>query len=299
MKENITKLRIGTYNIRNTTDYYYKRLPLIRRTLSWMKCDIIALQEVSFLKGNTSQINDLNEDNEYCAFYSSNQINPRDIFKSPDPDCNIDGNAILVKKTILNYCFELLKSNNVELNIEGDYKININSNNNEEKQSNTDNNNHIGSNNDTYFDDKYKANHFYYNFHFEDKLLNKTLFISPIKNAQLLRFDLTSLGLKDIKLNIINTHLHSLVDEELVRVNQIKMIIKWLEHFSNERDITILLGDFNALPNSNTYKYIVEDNDFISCHNYIYSKEPEKTFHNKMDAPYKDDAEETTFDYIL
>ena len=38
---------------------------------------------------------------------------------------------------------------------------------------------------------------------------------------------------------------------------------------------------------------------YISAHSNIYGKEPEKTFHNKIDAPFKDNDPEGTFDYFL
>jgi hypothetical protein len=62
--------------------------------------------------------------------------------------------------------------------------------------------------------------------------------------------------------------------------------------------MAIIVGDFNAQPNSETYKMII-NSGYISCHLHKHGREPEKTFHNKMDCDTKDNDEEGTFDYIL
>ena len=41
-------MRVATFNIRNTTDRYDERLPLIQAAVATMAASVIGLQEVSF-----------------------------------------------------------------------------------------------------------------------------------------------------------------------------------------------------------------------------------------------------------
>jgi len=75
-------------------------------------------------------------------------------------------------------------------------------------------------------------------------------------------------------------------------------MLKWIEFNSNQDDLTILVGDFNTLPYSSSYNLIIE-NGFFSSFSKLNGKEPQKTFHNKLEAPFKDASDEGTFDYIL
>ena len=67
---------------------------------------------------------------------------------------------------------------------------------------------------------------------------------------------------------------------------------------TNTNDFNIILGDFNSEPGSLTYNQIIE-NGYKSSHYLLYNREPELTFHNRMNAPFKDDSPNGTFDYIL
>lgn len=62
--------------------------------------------------------------------------------------------------------------------------------------------------------------------------------------------------------------------------------------------MAIIVGDFNALPYSETYKMII-NSGYISCHSVKHGREPEMTFTNKMDCDTRDIDDEGTFDYIL
>ena len=97
---------------------------------------------------------------------------------------------------------------------------------------------------------------------------------------------------------MVNLHLHHLEEEEVIRVYQMKSLLKWIDFNSTKEDVTFLLGDFNTLPFSETYNFI-KNNGYISSHFSLYNSEPMKTFHNRMEAPFKDASEEGTFDYIL
>jgi len=126
-----------------------------------------------------------------------------------------------------------------------------------------------------------------------DLINHQVLHLSPIRNCQLLSFNL-----KEIKVNVINLHLHHLETEEVIRVHQMKCILKWIEKISNAEDLNIILGDFNCDPNSDTYRLIKQFN-YKSCYFERNGKEPENTFHNKMDCPSKDASDEMTCDYIF
>jgi endonuclease/exonuclease/phosphatase family metal-dependent hydrolase len=97
---------------------------------------------------------------------------------------------------------------------------------------------------------------------------------------------------------VTNLHLHHLEEEENIRTYQMKSILKWIE-FNNEGvDVSIIVGDYNAVPESDTYKMIVK-NGYVSSYKAFNGQEPESTFHNAMDAPTKDSSDNGTFDYIL
>jgi hypothetical protein len=93
---NSLKLRIGTFNIRNTTDHYEKRLPLMQKTFTEMNSDVIGLQEVSFL--DKDQLMDLNIEGNYYTYMAPTQMNYAKTNEIKDEFFNIDGNAIMIKK---------------------------------------------------------------------------------------------------------------------------------------------------------------------------------------------------------
>ena len=239
------KIRIGTFNIRNVTDHYEKRLPLILKEIEKMNCDFLGLQEVNFLN-TKNQLKDLNPYNKYLTFPVTTQMNLNLSRKeSPDKEFNIDGNAVLIKEDYLNSIsyFENLKNEEVS---------------------------------------KYH------------KILN----LSPFRVAQMITTEIKIEENKSLKVNFVNTHLHSTINEELIRTHEMRNIIFWIENNTTENDLTIIVGDFNTLPDTATYKRVIESG-FVSLHKEHHFNEPEKTFHTKMEAPFKDDDPEGTFDYIL
>jgi len=128
------------------------------------------------------------------------------------------------------------------------------------------------------------------------EITHKILHLSAIRCAQMVTLDL--LSDLPLKLNIINVHLHHHEDEEIIRVYEMKHVIKWIFLNTNEEDFTVILGDFNTLPNSSTYELLI-NKKFKSAHHLCYGEEPIKTFHTDMMAPYKDTGTEGTYDYIL
>jgi endonuclease/exonuclease/phosphatase family metal-dependent hydrolase len=127
----------------------------------------------------------------------------------------------------------------------------------------------------------------------ENQFEHKVLHLSAVRCAQMLSFIRNG-----ITVNYINVHLHHLQEEENIRVYQIHHVLKWIEFNTNNTQLTFIVGDFNATPNSLTYNHII-NNGYASLHSKIKGQEPVNTFHNKMDAPFKDDDEPGTFDYIL
>jgi endonuclease/exonuclease/phosphatase family metal-dependent hydrolase len=125
-----------------------------------------------------------------------------------------------------------------------------------------------------------------------EKVSHKILHISAIRCAQMVSFDYP------VKMNIINCHLHHQEEEEAIRVYEIKHILKWVAFNTNEEDFTVILGDFNTLPNSSSYEVLINQK-FKSLYSLCYRKEPIKTFHSSMEAPHKDKGTEGTYDYKL
>lgn len=123
--------------------------------------------------------------------------------------------------------------------------------------------------------------------------IHRILHISATRNAQML-----TITTNEVKIHIINVHLHHPPDEEIIRVHQIWSIMKWIDMNTNSDDLIVMLGDFNCEPNSATYEAII-CHGYISSHMAVHNCEPINTFHNRMDAPFKDDAPDGTFDYIL
>lgn len=122
---------------------------------------------------------------------------------------------------------------------------------------------------------------------------HKVLHISASRVAHMLTVEFD-----EFKLNVINLHLHHPEDDEGVRIHQMWSILKWIEFNIKEDDLTIIIGDYNAEPNSKTYDMIVK-RGYVSSHLKVHDCEPINTFHNRIEAPYKDASPDGTFDYIL
>lgn len=121
------------------------------------------------------------------------------------------------------------------------------------------------------------------------------LHLSAERVAQMLIYNFIN---SDIRILFVNCHLHHIEEDEIIRFHQAKNIIKWIEQSSKPKDIIFIVGDFNALPHGLTYNFFIKNN-FISIYKQFHGEEPEKTFHNKMEAPFKDASDDGTFDYIL
>jgi endonuclease/exonuclease/phosphatase family metal-dependent hydrolase len=94
-------------------------------------------------------------------------------------------------------------------------------------------------------------------------------------------------------LNIANTHLHHKpYDNESIRLPQMKAVVDWLNR--QVCDSVILMGDFNARPDSETIDYAQKS--FQSAHRTIHGCEPDKTFPTPL---IDKDFKPRTIDYIF
>lgn len=100
-------------------------------------------------------------------------------------------------------------------------------------------------------------------------------------------------------LYFVNCHLHSLLEDDYLRKTQAEMMLFWLDQVVNfERDLVIIVGDFNAKPDSTTYKAFL-DAGYTSSYAHIHGKEPDRTFPTGLIAEFMDTDPEGTFDYIF
>jgi len=101
------------------------------------------------------------------------------------------------------------------------------------------------------------------------------------------------------KVWVINLHLHHTIEEEDIRVHQMKGVFLWLKSLldSDTASNIIIAGDFNATPDSATYK-LLESKGFKSTHKIVKGEEPTKTFPTGLQAPFMDTDPEGTFDYV-
>ncbi len=80
------------------------------------------------------------------------------------------------------------------------------------------------------------------------------------------------------RLHIFNTHLHHPIPDDLIRAHQIEGGITWIDRkVKSADDILILMGDFNAEPDSKTYEEIIKSG-FKSSYYVVNGEEPDKTF---------------------
>ena len=195
-----------------------------------MNCDILGLQEVNFTKNEVYQNNQLNEIDEANNYHHLTAKLQKIYRCKLDKEFNIDGNALLCRKS--------------------------------------------------YIDDTFCLNH-------------QVLHLSLLRCFQVITFK------KGIfNFYVVNVHLHSLEEDETVREFQIKELISYVSTFVNENDILFIIGDFNTLPDTITYNYLI-NSGFKSLYKEKHNKEPNVTFHTQIDAPFKCLGLEGAYDYIL
>jgi len=98
---------------------------------------------------------------------------------------------------------------------------------------------------------------------------------------------------EDAVLTIANTHLHHKpYRDESIRLPQMRALVDWLNLQSDGGKI--LLGDFNARPESETIAYARQS--FKSAYEVIHGSEPDKTFPSPL---VNQDFKPRTIDYIF
>ena len=99
----------------------------------------------------------------------------------------------------------------------------------------------------------------------------------------------------------MNTHLnHKLAPEDdYVRLLQTEQILFWVKANSDANDNIFMMGDFNAEPNSPTYRLITEESGFKSAHKVVHGVEPEITFPTGLQAEFMDTDPPGCMDYIF
>ncbi|CAG9322721.1 unnamed protein product [Blepharisma stoltei] len=95
-------LKISSFNILNTHRFYEERIPLIKRAIQEMDCDIIGLQEINY-EGNKEIYIHPDYDYKFSPLYES--MGPWNVNELPESfrwleGFRIDGNAFLVKPKI-------------------------------------------------------------------------------------------------------------------------------------------------------------------------------------------------------
>eukprot|EP00744_Colponema_vietnamica_P004919 GILI01007275.1.p1 GENE.GILI01007275.1~~GILI01007275.1.p1 ORF type:complete len:571 (+),score=174.72 GILI01007275.1:60-1772(+) len=92
------RLKLGTFNIRNTTDRYPERREWLKKALQGLGVDLLGLQEVAF--GQDGQLDHLVEGSDYDAFPARSRYPYKAYAGVADPSFRIDGNAVLMRSTL-------------------------------------------------------------------------------------------------------------------------------------------------------------------------------------------------------
>ncbi len=75
----------------------------------------------------------------------------------------------------------------------------------------------------------------------------------------------------------------------------------WIENqpdYDASHTLVIIMGDFNAKPDSKTYQLFL-DSGYTSCHKHVAGSEPTHTFPTGLQAQFMDMDPPGTFDYIF
>jgi endonuclease/exonuclease/phosphatase family metal-dependent hydrolase len=98
--------------------------------------------------------------------------------------------------------------------------------------------------------------------------------------------------------DVVNTHLHHLPENnEQVRLRQVDCILKWIKKGGKSGYPTILLGDFNATPESETIMQV--RSSFSSAYARVHGSEPTCTFPTPLVTDSGDRYMPMTIDYIF
>jgi endonuclease/exonuclease/phosphatase family metal-dependent hydrolase len=87
--------------------------------------------------------------------------------------------------------------------------------------------------------------------------------------------------------------------DDYVRTLQAEQMLFWVDQIADfSKDLVFIVGDFNAKPDSKTYRYFI-DRGYVSAHAHANGSEPELTFPSGLQAEFMDTDPPGTFDYIF
>ena len=96
---------------------------------------------------------------------------------------------------------------------------------------------------------------------------------------------------------MLNMHLHDLMHEGNIRLHQMEAVCYWITAYAKPEDVIVMVGDFNAEPDSETYRFI-EDQGFVSTYKLANGAEPKITFPTGLQAQFMDTDPPATLDFI-
>lgn len=126
-------------------------------------------------------------------------------------------------------------------------------------------------------------------------LKHETIHLSAVRGAQRLLIELPN----GEKFWFVNTHIHHVIEEELIRVYEIMGVVMWMASGVYESGVqnVVLVGDFNAIPTSETAK-VLASRGFKSSYKTVHGNDPEITFPTGIQAPHMDTDPAGCFDYL-
>ena len=226
-------LTVATFNIRNTTDRYSERQPLLVKAFKELSADVVALQEVVFDGPPHNQGRFLADESgtAWCCHEARASESIR--VAGTDEHFRIDGNCILCRSDLLN---------------SGEHS---------------------------------------------------TLHLNPIRVAQRIVLQLEDSS----RVWVVNTHLHHEQDPagDSERLAQVQSILEWCSAAAEQEHCiahTVLLGDFNSGVGSPAQLEVLQ-RGFRSTFFEAHGAEPEHTFPTGLQAPFMDDSDPMTTDYIF
>jgi endonuclease/exonuclease/phosphatase family metal-dependent hydrolase len=277
------RLRVATYNIRNTTDRYDERRPLLEDVLAGLlschrhheedidlPCDILAVQEVRF-EADEKFVDQVSE-------LFSNKYTDVDVFRTrleipftklnEDPSFRIDGNCIVCNTDTV----EVLSHSSLVLSPVRNAQRVV----------------------------------------FRVKATNPSSVVAEATSSSKYNAHETNTGgcspppIKGLY-SFTNVHLHHELglQHEKIRFEQVQRTVEWICALDTDEmvNVSILGGDFNARPDEPAYDFIVNKCGFVSgyaaCNYSSLYAEPERTFPTGLKALTMDTDPPITCDYIF
>jgi endonuclease/exonuclease/phosphatase family metal-dependent hydrolase len=100
------------------------------------------------------------------------------------------------------------------------------------------------------------------------------------------------------RIRIANTHLHHLpLNDEVIRLEQLRYLLGWMFHERQQAGSWVLMGDFNATPESETIAQARKR--LVSAYREVHGREPDYTFPTPLVSGEGEWFQRKTLDYIL